>query len=212
MFRQYGIPVFRSVMEDVLQKPVLALVTSALAAVAEDYPYEEMFRYLKTDLTGISREEQDLLENYVLTWNIRGGTWMRAKPWDMHPEGYGLPFKEEDTKLVERLDELRRRVIAPLEELRRNPDKTGRGRALALYSFETQVIALLLSLMLLTGCGNKRTTKETDETTFGIDVSRYQGTIDWHQVAASGIDFAVIRTGYRSMDDGTILLGCGCYV
>lgn len=134
VFRQYGIPVFRSVMEDVLQKPVLALVTSALAAVAEDYPYEEMFRYLKTDLTGISREERDLLENYVLTWNIRGGTWVRAKPWDMHPEGYGLPFDEEERALVERLDELRRRVIAPLEELRRNQDKTGRGRALALYA------------------------------------------------------------------------------
>lgn len=134
VFRQYGIPVFQSVVEDVLQKPVLALVTSALAAAAEDYPYEELFRYLKTDLTGISREERDLLENYVLTWNIRGGTWMRAKPWDMHPEGYGLPFSDEQRALVERLDGLRRRVIAPLEELRRAADKTGRGRALALYA------------------------------------------------------------------------------
>lgn len=133
VFRQYGIPVFQSVMEDVLQKPVLALVTSALAAVAEDYPYEEMFRYLKTDLTGISREERDLLENYVLTWNIRGGTWTRTKPWDMHPEGYGLSMSDGQKELVARLDELRRRVIAPLEELRRCKDKTGYGRALALY-------------------------------------------------------------------------------
>ena len=133
IFPRYGIPVFRSVMEDVLRKPVLALVTSALAAVAEDYPYEEMFRYLKTDLTGISREERDLLENYVLTWNIRGGTWMREKPWDMHPEGYGLEFKDHHRRLVERLDGIRRRVIEPLEKLRRHPDKTGRGRAEALY-------------------------------------------------------------------------------
>ncbi len=133
VFRQYGIPVFQSTMDDVLQKPVLALVTSALAAAAEDYPYEELFRYLKTDLTGISREERDLLENYALTWDIRGGTWIREKPWDMHPEGYGLPFREEQRELVERLDGLRRQVIAPLERLRRDGDKTGRGRALALY-------------------------------------------------------------------------------
>lgn len=133
VFPRYGIPVFRSVMEDVLRKPVLALVTSALAAVAEDYPYEEMFRYLKTDLTGIGREERDLLENYVLTWNIRGGTWMREKPWDMHPEGYGLEMKDWHRRQVERLDALRRKVIAPLEKLRLNPDKTGRGRAEALY-------------------------------------------------------------------------------
>ena len=41
---------------------------------------------------------------------------------------------------------------------------------------------------------------ETDEITFGIDVARYQGTIDWAQVAASGIDFAMVRVGYR-MDE-----------
>ncbi len=38
---------------------------------------------------------------------------------------------------------------------------------------------------------------ETDEVTFGIDVARYQGTIDWAQVAASGVDFAMVRVGYR---------------
>lgn len=38
---------------------------------------------------------------------------------------------------------------------------------------------------------------ETDEITFGIDVARYQGTIDWAQVASSGVDFAMVRVGYR---------------
>ena len=135
VFGQYGVPVFLSTMTDVLQKPVLALVTAALAAAAGDYPYEEMFRYLKTGLTDITPEERDELENYVLTWDIKGGTWSRKKPWDMHPEGYGLEFSEEDTALVERLDGVRRRVIAPLEKLRKAADHTGRGRALALYRF-----------------------------------------------------------------------------
>ena len=31
----------------------------------------------------------------------------------------------------------------------------------------------------------------------GIDVSRYQGNIDWNAVAASGVQFAIIRCGYR---------------
>ena len=38
---------------------------------------------------------------------------------------------------------------------------------------------------------------ETEQMSFGIDVARYQGTIDWAQVAASGVDFAMVRTGYR---------------
>lgn len=46
---------------------------------------------------------------------------------------------------------------------------------------------------------------ETQEITVGIDVSKYQGTIDWAKVAATGIDFAMIRVGYRSMDTGEIV-------
>ena len=39
---------------------------------------------------------------------------------------------------------------------------------------------------------------ETNQVTIGIDVARYQGTIDWTQVASSGIDFAMVRVGYRA--------------
>ncbi len=46
---------------------------------------------------------------------------------------------------------------------------------------------------------------ETAEQTMGIDVSRYQGNIDWQQVAATGIDFAMIRVGYRTMESGEIV-------
>ena len=31
----------------------------------------------------------------------------------------------------------------------------------------------------------------------GIDVSQYQGEIDWEQVASSGVRFAIVRLGYR---------------
>ena len=45
---------------------------------------------------------------------------------------------------------------------------------------------------------------ETDEITTGIDVSEFQGNIDWKAVANSGIDFAMIRVGYRGMKNGEI--------
>lgn len=46
---------------------------------------------------------------------------------------------------------------------------------------------------------------EIDGPTIGIDVARYQGTIDWAKVAADGIDFAMIRVGYRTSDEGVIV-------
>ena len=37
---------------------------------------------------------------------------------------------------------------------------------------------------------------------FGIDVSKYQGDIDWKKVKRAGIDFAMIRCGYRGYTEG----------
>lgn len=45
---------------------------------------------------------------------------------------------------------------------------------------------------------------ETDDITFGIDVAKWQGIIDWEKVAASDVDFAIIRVGYRAQADGKI--------
>lgn len=40
----------------------------------------------------------------------------------------------------------------------------------------------------------------------GIDVSVYQGKIDWAKVKAAGIDFAIIRLGFRGYETGSIKL------
>ena len=39
----------------------------------------------------------------------------------------------------------------------------------------------------------------------GIDVSAYQGDIDWKKVAQSGVEFAMIRCGYRGYSKGVIV-------
>lgn len=40
----------------------------------------------------------------------------------------------------------------------------------------------------------------------GIDLSRYQGDIDWSKVAGDGVDFAMIRVGIRGYGTGEIVL------
>lgn len=139
IFPRYGLPVFLTRMDDVLQKPILTLVTAALDAVAEDYAYEDMFRYLKTGLAGLTPDETDQLENYVLKWDIRGSRWTQKAAWSMHPQGYGLDWTQRDRDAVAGLDALRRKVSAPLETLRRAEEKTGRGLSLALYAFLEEI-------------------------------------------------------------------------
>lgn len=41
------------------------------------------------------------------------------------------------------------------------------------------------------------------KTRLGIDVSEYQGTIDWKKVKAAGVDFAIIRAGWRGYGSGS---------
>lgn len=45
---------------------------------------------------------------------------------------------------------------------------------------------------------------ETESLTMGIDVSKYQGTIDWKKVKESGVEFAMVRVGYRAKSTGEI--------
>ena len=135
IFPRYGLPVFLARMDDVLQKPILTLITAALDTVAGDYRYEDVFRCLKTGLAGLSLDEVDRLENYVLKWELRGSRWTQKADWNMHPDGYGGVWHEEEREAVAQLDALRRKVSAPLEKLRLIKEKTGQSLSLALYGY-----------------------------------------------------------------------------
>ena len=70
------------------------------------------------------------------------------------------------------------------------------------------ILSLILAAALalgMTACGSKRTTKEIEGVYLGIDVAKYQGTIDWQAIAGAGVKFAMVRLGYRTADDGVIV-------
>lgn len=78
----------------------------------------------------------------------------------------------------------------------------GRGRILR-YLILVTVMGVLLAAV--SGCKRyKRVTEETASVTMGIDVARYQGTIDWEAVSQGDVDFAMVRIGYRGMAEGEI--------
>lgn len=47
--------------------------------------------------------------------------------------------------------------------------------------------------------------KTTKDSVFGIDVSKYNGDIDWEKVKSEGVKFAIIRCGYRGSSTGAIV-------
>lgn len=113
---RYDIPVFLAEKADLLAKPALAVVTGALDSCAGYWRYEDLFACFKTGLCGLAPDEIDRLENYVLTWRIRGSAWEHE--WTGHPEGYGRPLDEEVKAELLALNKLREKAIKPFMELR----------------------------------------------------------------------------------------------
>ncbi len=138
VFKRYGVPVTKTRMTDILDKPVMALMTSALDVIANNWDYADVFRYLKTDLAGIGPEDRDLLENYVLKWSIRGESqWTREGGWTMSPEGYGEGMSDRAREELERINALRAAASAPLAKLRAALESAGGAtdKARAVYMF-----------------------------------------------------------------------------
>lgn len=137
VFSRAGIPAYHSRRSDILDKPVITMLLGAVDAVAGGYEYEDMFRYLKSGLANITPEECDLLENYVVCWEISGRMWLGDQPWTAHPDGYNREIDENAQQILDHINEIRGRVTAPLKELHRDlhSGKSAREKATALFCF-----------------------------------------------------------------------------
>ena len=137
VFQRDGIPAYISRRSEILEKPVITLLLSAVDAVTGGFEYEDMFRYLKTGMTGVTAEECDLLENYVIRWDIRGAMWLRDVPWTANPDGYGVELTEERAARLAEVNRIREKVRIPLlalaEGLKTLP--AARDKARTLYDF-----------------------------------------------------------------------------
>ncbi len=137
VFERYQLPAYLSRRSDILEKPALSLLTGVLASVGGGYEYDDMFRWLKTGLAGLTPEECDQLENYVLKWEVHGGMWLRDVDWAENPDGYGAPWTAAREEQLSQVNALRRRVQAPLSRLAEGlkTGETAEAKVEALYAF-----------------------------------------------------------------------------
>ena len=137
VFRRDGIPAYISRRSDLLEKPPITMLLGALDAVTGGFDREDVFRCLKTGLGGISPDECDILENYVIVWDIRGGMWLREGDWTASPDGYGREMTETAAARLRQVNGVRRRVRLLLEPLYQGMKtaSSARDKAECLYTF-----------------------------------------------------------------------------
>ena len=75
IFNEYDIPFFLDKKVDILSNPLVILILSSIEIMLRNWSYESVFKYLKSGLLNIDRDEIDILENYVLEHGIKGFKW-----------------------------------------------------------------------------------------------------------------------------------------
>ena len=88
-------------------------------------------------VAGVSTAECDILENYVIRWEIRGAMWLRDTDWTASPDGYGAEMNETRRQRLAEVNAVRRRVRDLFIDLSEGL-KTGlsiRDKAETLYRF-----------------------------------------------------------------------------
>ena len=81
-----GIPCFLDDKRSLLTNPLVEYMRAALEIVEKDFPYESMFRYLKSGFSDIPEDVLFEMENYVLALGIRGHRrW--SEPWERVLQG-----------------------------------------------------------------------------------------------------------------------------
>lgn len=103
------IPYFVDQKKGMMGNPCVEFIRSTLEMIADNFSYESVFRYLKSNMTSIARADVDLLENYCLAMGIRG-----QRQWE---KLWVRSMKKEEPLELERMNQLREAVLLPIQSL-----------------------------------------------------------------------------------------------
>lgn len=129
-FEREGIPYFLDRKQSVLMNPFVEYIRSVMDMAVSGFSYESVFRYLRTGMSDVTRDETDLLENYVLAFGIRG-----YKRWSQEFTGRRASMTEEELQEINRIRQIFAEEVGPLAEELRSGNSTVMGRTTALYHF-----------------------------------------------------------------------------
>lgn len=130
VFEDYKIPIFMDYKRSILLNPFVEYIRSLLSMAEKNFTGESVIRFLRTDLTGFTQTEIDLLENYLRALGIRG-----YKKWQEKWIRRGKTTSEEELEL---LNHLRVKFVEMIDEMTlvlKQKQKSVRDISEALYYF-----------------------------------------------------------------------------
>lgn len=127
IFDKYDIPVFIDEKRELSQNIIIQYILSIFEILQRNYSKESVFQYAKMGFLDIEQEDIFKLENYCTKWGIKQSKFKK----DFHYE------LENNRQEVEHYNELRKKIIEPIEKLKQRirKEKTAKEITKAIYEF-----------------------------------------------------------------------------
>ena len=141
IFEKYDIPIFIDEKRELSQNIIIQYVLSIFEILQKNYSKESVFQYAKMGFLDIEQGDIFKLENYCTKWGIKQNKFKKDFVYEL----------EDNKQEVEYYNELRKRIIEPIEKLRQKirKEKTAKAVTLAIYEFlEEQKIEEKISLKM----------------------------------------------------------------
>ena len=132
VFATYEVPYFLDTTKEVLFHPFIEMIRAALEIVESNYSYESVIHFLRCGFCGISDEDMDRLDNYLLASGIRG-----HKAWSRR---FVHTPRRKSIYDLEHLEDLRVKIfdlLEPLWQVFKRKDALVRDGILAVYELFT---------------------------------------------------------------------------
>ena len=127
IFNMYGIPVFIDEKRSLSQNPIIQYILSLLEIINKNWSHESTFNYIKTGFLKIDNEDIFKLENYCIKWGIKHNKWTSDFK-------YGIT-EESEKQEIKRLNEIRKQIVFPIENLKKNIQKERTAEKISKYLY-----------------------------------------------------------------------------
>ncbi len=125
-----GVPCFLDSKKNIMDNPFVEFIRAGLAVTDENFSYEAVMRYLRSGFSGITGEEADIFENYILARGIKGEK--------RYKDSFLTGDEKEDDKDIFTADKVREEIVkkfTPLKEAFREKERNTASVTAALYNF-----------------------------------------------------------------------------
>ncbi|WP_069997299.1 PD-(D/E)XK nuclease family protein [Cellulosilyticum sp. I15G10I2] len=113
IFNEYDIPYFLDMKKSIHNNSLIAVIEGVLEVITSNYSYKSMMTLLRTYMLNSNRDEIDILENYILAYDIKG-----KKKWHQI-----WAFDQENAEHQRHINKIRENILKPIDQLEERIDQ-----------------------------------------------------------------------------------------